>query len=307
MLKGKKFNGDSDMWNEWKEKVEAYLVHKKWGFIAGVGKNIKAQLAPNEKGLVEEAEFESYYLIISLVEDRIAKEIKLNIAEDGRQGSIVLKWMDNRYGKSSAISKAQCLEEICNTKMKEDGVLREHVNSLLNLIAKYNSSGSKLDDETASILLLFTLSDKYTNYKRERYAKGKLHLNEISEELIQISKFEGNLPTRSEENALTTSSNRARNYGRNFKDDTKCFRCGREGHIRKNCMVPLIELSEERRANEIAWLKSNGIYEEPNVQAKKRNVKKNNGSQQVHVTTLQVDDDDDMEEGSFMTFIDDSL
>jgi hypothetical protein len=255
------FHGDTDSYDQWRERFNGYLFTRKWGWIGGIAGTFKSQSKPTDNVEAAEAEIEAYYTIFAAMTDTVSEEMELNITE--KTGTAALAWIDKRYKKTGHFSKAIILEEIVTAKYEEGTNLKEHLIKMQTLFAKYNSDKKFLmDSGQMAIMLLRTLPPTFDAYRRERYTRAELKLQDVVEDLMNLAKLEtsSNIktptsttkePTLKEESLLFSSE-------RNLKNAT-CNRCGKKGHFRSGCKVLFKDLVGSFKKKEIEELKRLGV------------------------------------------------
>lgn len=136
------------------------------------------------------------------------------------------KCLEKAFEDTGFARQVSLLRELVNTKLETCKSMNEYLNKIVSCVLKLKGAGSTISDELVAAFMLAGLTEEYrpiimgiegTNVKvTSEDIKTKL----LHEELVS-GKDTG-------ETAMT-----ARSYRKITK--IKCFECGKEGHIARNC------------------------------------------------------------------------
>ncbi|CAG9570824.1 unnamed protein product [Danaus chrysippus] len=164
-------------------------------------------------------------------------------ALDGLESSRAI-WdkLKSMYQSSGPARKASLLKKLVLTRMKEDDDLKKHIADFFEAVKKLREIGLIVIDELLAILLLYSLPDSFAMFRTAIESRDDLPSTESLKVKI-IEDFEGRKSQTVDQGAMfvkrinknTHLKKNCDNHGR--KAYVECYRCGRRGHIVRDCKV----------------------------------------------------------------------
>jgi hypothetical protein len=230
-----KLNGEN--YHDWKFAVSMALRQKGcWGVISGV--DTKPSSREGEKAWDTKAE-EGLTIIGLTVEP--SQYTYIRNSTNGAEAWTALKEI---YEKNSRSTRISLKRQFYGFEHDTNALMSTYVNGITDLAGKLKAIGIDLTDEEITDALIFNLDNEYSSIAASLTAtKGDLKVSEVTSTLIEEEQRRGGGPTV--EPAISLYSNNGsgppgrrgphRDRREGFSDNRTCFRCGRTGHISRDC------------------------------------------------------------------------
>lgn len=165
---------------------------------------------------------------------------------------VLWKKLEARYEQKTAANKAFLIRKLVNMKFKEGGPIADHLNEYQSVVNQLATMKMVIEDELQALLLLSSLPDSWETLVvtvSNSAPDGKLSMGQVSSSLFN-EETRRKLAGTDNAQALV-SENRGRSKSRGYKgrgkskgrsqsrgkstEQRKCYHCGKEGHMKKNC------------------------------------------------------------------------
>jgi hypothetical protein len=258
------FNGQS--FELWKLKMEDMLVDRNQWIAVDPGTAPTGTSAYDWKKLDRKVK--------SIIRLCLSNLVSLNVSEEATAKGLWDK-LGKLYRSKSLVNKLFLRKKLYNLRMRDGDLVAKHLNAFNTVVSQLVSVEIKISDEDKCINLLCSLLDTWDSLV---VAIGSnttaLKFDEVVSSLLSEEMRQKNMEGQStnalfarghsqERNRYKSSSGRYKSKGRS-KSPRKfvkvCWRCGKEGHYKKQCRskVEKKKGSEEARSTKEKTSKEEG-------------------------------------------------
>lgn len=156
--------------------------------------------------------------------------------------------LQNLYERKTAQNKAFTIRKLVNLKYKEGRSVAEHLSDFQDMVNRLTTMKLVLDEELQALLLLSSLPDSWETLVvslSNSTSDGQLSLTQVKDSMFNEEARRKDLGTNSSQALVTENRGRSKSRGPSNKSRDrsksgvrrkfKCFQCGEEGHIKRNC------------------------------------------------------------------------
>jgi len=254
-----KLNGTN--WFEWKKEAETFLL------LAGLDGTIDAEEVPTGAKAAEwtTKDRKTYAYLFFLIEPNYRAPII-----DIKSGREAWKKLVSEYEKDSATTRMALRQQFYSLKHDPAVGIAVFIDAVFSIVRQLGAIGHKPDDLEISDKLLIGLHQSWAPVRTALTLREKSEKPEIEKITSALKQFEANeslvaapgLPIKAEESEQTLAesalyvksrgggSKGYKGHGRHSEEcdwgNTKeregvCWRCGREGHVARNCVADMPE------------------------------------------------------------------
>jgi hypothetical protein len=164
--------------------------------------------------------------------------------------------LGNLYQSKSLVNKLFLWKKLYNMRMRDGDLVKEHLNAFNTMVSQLLSIEIKILDEDKCINLLCSLLDSWGSLVVAiGRNKTTLSFNDVVASLLLEEMRQNNMEGHStnalfargrsqERNRSKSSSGRSKSKGRSKSPEKLvkvCWRCGKEGHFKKQCRSKNVE------------------------------------------------------------------
>ena len=182
----------------------------------------------------------------------LADDVMYHVMDEESPAEVWLK-LESRYMSKSLTNKLYLKQKLYGLKMSEGSDLSQHINLFNQIIGDLRRVDVKFEDEDKALMLLNSISNipTYENLITTlTWGKETLELEDITSALLgfhqrkkasdETSQGEGLVVKGNQERGRNkfrngSSNNKSRSKSRKRKDII-CFKCGKKGHIKRDCL-----------------------------------------------------------------------
>ena len=212
----------------WKVQIKMSLVKDDlWGFVDGT------EVAPTDATALAKFNTRKNKALASIVLTIDPKILYL--IGDPTDPASVFKKLQDTFQKKSWSNKFRLKQSLYNLRLSNDGGLQEHLRKMMNIFDEMAVVGNPVEDEDKVICLLSSLPGKFSTLVTALEASDTVpSWDSVVERLLHHESKRSLGHSNNDDNAMVV--NRPNNHYNKFpKNNSGCFECGRQGHIRKNC------------------------------------------------------------------------
>lgn len=240
-----------DNYDTWKVQAKAILIKNgTWGYVNGTKKKSA------EEPLRTEWEAEDMNAKSDLI--LIISPSELNQVKNCNSSKDVWDTLERIYSSSCPARKATLLKRLVLSKLKENGDVRDHLNTYMDTIDKLNELGIDINNELLSVMMLYSLPQSFETFRVAIETRDTLPNPEdlrvkIIEENQARSVSNSHSTKYDPEGAYYSNSkfrrplNQSRSYkektrnkeGNNSRFEFRCHRCNKPGHMIRDCKVKI--------------------------------------------------------------------
>ena len=169
----------------------------------------------------------------------------LYLISDPKDPAVVWTMLSDTFQKKSWSNKLRLRKKLYSMRLKNDGSLQDYLKTCVELFNEMAVIGDALSEEDKVISLLASLPDKYSVLVTALEAQDSVPSWEVVQErlLHEEAKKNGEGPSQpshsqnSDTSALFSGNGRKVFQQKQNKRYIKCFNCGKEGHMKKDCRM----------------------------------------------------------------------
>ena len=163
-----------------------------------------------------------------------------NIKNEGTTSSLMTA-LSQMYKKSSATNKVFLMKKLFCLKMQECGNVAEYLNSFNSITAQLETVEIVFADEIRALLILSGLPESWEGLVvalSNSSPTGKLRFDEVAGILLsdELRRKNGKVEIAAT-SLVATRGGRSHGGSKAWKKPPLCWKCGKKGHLRKDCKV----------------------------------------------------------------------
>ena len=211
----------------WKIQQKMALINNDlWGIVDG---SETAPTDPNALTKFNNRKAKALATIVLGIESKL-----LYLLGDPSDPVQVWQSLQDISQKKSWSNKFRLKKQLYGMKLKATDNLQDHLKKMMEIFDELAVIGEPQKDEDRVICLLSSLPDKFSTLVTALEASATVPswetvVDRLMHEESKISNADKN------DTALMSNSNQSSGHYNKFKNQIKCFECGKSGHIRKNC------------------------------------------------------------------------
>ena len=189
---------------------------------------------------------------VALIRQWVDQSVFHHVSQESNATELWKK-LESMYERKTAQNKATLIRRLVNLKYKNGHSVAEHTSDFQGLVNQLNALKMKIEDELQALLLLSSLPDSWDTLVislSNSAPNGNLTMDMVKDSLFNEEARRKEQGISSETEALVTE-NRRRGKNRKPKghgkskgrsqsrgkssERRKCYHCGKEGHMKRNC------------------------------------------------------------------------
>ncbi|CAA0840400.1 Unknown protein, partial [Striga hermonthica] len=188
-----------------------------------------------------------YRKAVSLIRQWVDINIFHHVATESKAHTLWNK-IEQMYQRKTAQNKAFVIKKLVNLKYWDGKSVAEHLNEFQDMVNQLVTMDMKLDEELQALLLLSSLPDSWETLVvslSNSAPEGKLTLTQVKDNMFNEETRRKDSGASSSQTLVTETRRRSKSRGRSNKSRDKlqsqpnrkfkCYHCGEEGHIKRNC------------------------------------------------------------------------
>ena len=166
------------------------------------------------------------------------------------------------YEATNAQGKVFMIRKVMNLKLSEGRSITQHLNDFEGLVTELAVSGMSLDDEMQACLLLGSLPDSWDTLVvslSNSAPNGVVTMSMVKNRLLNEELRRRDIASTSSQALVTENRGRSKSRsprhvksgGRSkSREMRKCYHCGKEGHLKRNCRLLKQDNTDRRQEND---------------------------------------------------------
>jgi transposase InsO family protein len=231
-------------WLLWKGKMLDILYYKDM-YAPIEGDTVK----PKE---TSDAEWKKLNLqVVGLIRQWVDDKVYHHISDETNACELWKK-LTARYERKTAVNKAFLIRQLVNLKFKEGGSVSNHLNDFQSIVNQLTTMKMNLDEELQALMLLSSLPDSWETLVvslSNSTPDGKMTMEQVTNSMFNEETRRQAVGADNAQAFVTENRGRSKNRGFKSRDKSKgrsksrgrsierrkCYHCGKEGHMKRNC------------------------------------------------------------------------
>lgn len=207
----------------WQTQVKDVLIQ------SGLHKALKGKPSGMEEEKWEELDMRA----VSAIRLSLAKNVLANVQKVSNAKELWEK-LEGLYQAKGISNRLLLKEKFHNLRMGNDTKISDHLSNINEIVSELEAIGVKIEEEDVALRLIWSLPSSYELIKPVLiYGKETLSFDEVASKILSEERR-----MKSDEGMSTNSIMAVRSgthANKNYKKKVVCWKCGKSGHVKKNC------------------------------------------------------------------------
>ena len=223
----------------WKIQLKMYLISQDLFGVVNETEVAPADTTTAEYSRYAKKRDKALAAIVLAIEPRL-----LYIIGEPQEPSEVWKKLTNTFQRKSWANKLRLRRKLYNLKLKEGDNMQDHLKIFVDIFSELAVVGDKVEEEDQVINVLASLPDSYSTLVTALEAMDKVPSWEVVTERLLHEEQKSANKQDSTCSAMVSQHNSSK-----MKKTIKCYNCGKVGHYKKNCRVPIDKTKRNYRSD----------------------------------------------------------